>query len=160
MAAFALVPGSAGAAVGDYSCDIDSLTVQNELDNGGSGTFTATGSGQCWTSDPTQKVATQFSASGTYRAQKCSLISIVQPSYLVLTGTLTITPSGLPSGSTGMTISTADVVTANGSVGTIKLASGQTGPVQVDYASPVLGVIARCGGDPFSPEYSGKFLAT
>jgi hypothetical protein len=32
--------------------------------------------------------------------------------------------------------------------------------VQVDYASPVLGVIARCGGDPFSPEYSGKFLAT
>ncbi|HEX8053026.1 MAG TPA: hypothetical protein VF517_08530 [Thermoleophilaceae bacterium] len=160
MAAFALVPGSAGAAVGDYSCDIASLQVQNEFDNGSSGTFTATGSGQCWTSDPTKKVATQFSASGTYRAQKCSLISVTQPSYLVLNGTLTITPSGQTAGSTGMTISTADVVTANHSAGTITLASGQTGPVQVDYASPVLGVIARCGGDPFSPEYSGTFLAT
>jgi hypothetical protein len=160
VAAFALVPASAGAAVGDYSCDIESLQVQNEFDNGSSGTFTATGNGQCWTGDPTQKVATQFSASGTYRAQKCSLISVVQPSYLVLNGTLTITPSGLPAGSTGVTISTADVVTSNKSVGTITLASGQTGPVQVSYASPVLGVIARCGGDPFSPEYSGTFLAT
>ena len=96
---------------------------------------------------------------GTYRAQKCSLISVAQPSYLVLTGTLTLTPSGGSAASTGVRISTSDVATSNNSVGTITLDSGQTGPVQVDYASPVLGVIARCGGDPFSPVYSGTFLA-
>ena len=70
----------AGAAVGDLSCDIESLAVQNELDNGGTGTFTATGSAQCWADDPTVKVPTQLSAGGTYRAQKCSLISVAQPS--------------------------------------------------------------------------------
>jgi hypothetical protein len=161
---FAAVPaGASAASIGDYSCDIESLTVQNELDNGGSGSFTATGSAQCWTDDPTQKFSAQLTASGTYRAQKCSLISVAQPSYLRLTGSLTITPdpaSGQPAGTTGVTISTADLGTSNRSVGTITLDSGQTGPVQVSYANPVLGVIARCGGDPFSPVYSGTFLAS
>ena len=137
--------------------------MQNELDNGGSGTFTATGSAQCWADDPTVKVPTQLSASGTYRAQKCSLISVAQPSYLRLSGSITVTPqsgSGLTGGTTGVEISTADLGTSNRSVGSITLASGQSGPVQVSYASPVLGVIARCGGDPFSPIYKGTFLAT
>ena len=157
--AVACLPAQAGAVeVREYNCDIESLAVQNELDNGSSGSFTASGGGQCWTDQPEVKVATQFSASGSYRAQKCSLISVAQPSYLVLTGTLTIAPSGQPAVSTGVTISTADLGTSNNSAGTIRLDSGQTGPVQVSYASPLLGFVARCGGDPFSPEYSGTFV--
>ena len=160
---FAAVPaGASAASIADYSCDIESLTVQNELDNGGSGPFTATGTAQCWTDDPTQTFSAQLSASGTYRAQKCSLISVAQPSYLRLTGSLTITPdpaSGQPAGTTGVTISTADVATSNTGAGTISLASGQLGYVTVKYANPVLGVIERCGGDPFSPRYRGTFTA-
>jgi hypothetical protein len=148
---------SADPAAGDYSCDIAALTVQNELMNGQSGSFTAVGQGECWTGAAGAKVATQFSANGAYRAQKCSLISIAQPSYLTLNGTLTIAPSGASAVSTGVTISTADVATANTGAGTISLASGQVGAVTVKYANPVLGVIARCGGDPFSPSYSGTF---
>ncbi|HEX8744429.1 MAG TPA: hypothetical protein VF712_14970 [Thermoleophilaceae bacterium] len=152
-------PASAAPSVGDYSCEIASLSVQDEFLNGSSGPFSAGGSGSCWTDDPNQKVATQFSASGTYRAQKCSLISVAQPSYLTLTGTLTLAPSGASAVSTGVTITTADVATSNSSAGTITLGSGQTGPVTVRYANPVLGVIERCGGDPFRPTYSGRFLA-
>jgi hypothetical protein len=152
-------PASADPAAGDYSCDISALTVQNELMNGESGSFTAAGAGECSTSVGGAKAATQFSMSGTYRAQKCSLISVAQPSYLTLTGTLTIAPSGASAVSTGATISTADLATSNTGVGTISLASGQLGHVTVKYGSPVLGVIERCGGDPFSPRYSGTFTA-
>jgi hypothetical protein len=152
-------PASADPAAGDYSCDIAALTVQNELMNGQSGSFTASGAGECWTGTTGAKVATQFSASGTYRAQKCSLISVAQPGYLTLNGTLTIAPSGASPVSTGVTISTADVATSNTGAGTISLASGQTGYVTVKYGSPVLGVIERCGGDPFRPTYKGTFTA-
>lgn len=160
-AAILAVPASASAdpAAGDYSCDIAALNVQNELMNGQSGSFTAAGGGECWTDDAGAKVATEFSASGTYRAQKCSLISVAQPGYLTLNGTLTIAPSGSAAVSTGVTISTADVATSNTGAGTISLASGQTGHVTVKYANPVLGVIERCGGDPFRPMYTGTFAA-
>lgn len=159
VALVAMVPGTAGAApVGDYSCDIASLTVQEELYDGQSGPFTASGSGECWTDDRNQRVAAQFSASGNYRAQNCSLISVAQPSYLTLDGTLTITPAGSPAVSAGVGITTADVATSNTSGGTIALTSGQVGAVTVKYARPVLGVIERCGGDPFRPSYSGSFL--
>ena len=159
MAALFVVPSSASAApIEDYSCDIASLRVNEELDNGKSGSFTASGSGECWTGDPQQKTAATFSASGSWVAQKCSLISIAQPSYLTLSGTLTITPSGGSAVSTAVIIKTADVGTANTGPGTISLGSGQTGPVIAKYTSYLLGFVARCGGDGFSPVYSGKFL--
>ena len=160
-AAVVAVPGSASAApsVGDYSCDIASLAVQNDLMDADSGPFTASGSGECWTDDVNQKTAVSFGASGTYVAQNCSLISVAQPSYLTLTGTLTITPAGGSAVSTGVTIRTADVATSNNSAGTISLASGQTGYVRVKYKNPVLGVIERCARDPFRPTYTGTFLA-
>ncbi len=150
-------PASA-ASVGDYSCDIATLRVNEELDNGKSGSFTASGSGECWTGDPQQKTATSFSASGSWVAQKCSLISVAQPSYLTLSGTLTITPSGGSAASTSVIIKTADVGTANTGPGTISLGSGQSGYVIAKYTSYLLGFVARCGGDGFSPVYSGTFL--
>jgi hypothetical protein len=160
VAAFAVVPAQAGAApVQDYSCDIASLQVNEEFDNGSSGPFTASGTGECWTDDPQQKVSTTFSASGTYVAKKCNLISGVIPAYLTLSGNLTITPSGSSSMSTTVIIKTSDIVTANSSVGTISLGSGQDGAVTVDYDTSVLGFVARCGGNGFSPDYSGSFLA-
>ncbi|HEX8743526.1 MAG TPA: hypothetical protein VF712_10355 [Thermoleophilaceae bacterium] len=156
--AFAAVPASAGAAgVGDYSCDL-SLSVSTPMDNGSSGSFSASGPGECWLANPTVRVPTQFSASGTYRAQRCSLISIAQPSYLTLTGTLTFTPSGGSSLSTSVTIKTADVATSNSGAGTITLGSGQQGPITVDYDSGALGFVARCGGGDFQPEYDGTFV--
>jgi hypothetical protein len=160
-AALAVVPAQANAApVEDYSCDITSLTVQEEFQTGKSGPFTATGSGSCWTDDPNQKVSTQLSASGTYQALRCGLRDPAQPAYLTLTGTLTLTPSGSSSVSTGVTITTADVATVNESAGTIALDSGQAGYVKVDYGVPVFGVIMRChGADEFSPSYTGTFLA-
>lgn len=160
-AVLAGVPAQASAApVEDYSCDIASLTVKEELQTGSSGPFTATGTGSCWTDDPRQTVSTQLSASGTYRALRCGLQDPAQPSYLTLTGTLTLTPSGSSSVSTGVTITTADVATVNESAGTISLDSGQAGYVTVDYGVPVFGVIMRCHGkDEFSPRYTGKFVA-
>jgi len=159
-ALFVIAPGSAGAAtIGDYSCDIASLQVNEEFDNGGSGPFTASGSGECWTGNPQQKVSTTFSASGTYVAKKCNLITGVIPAYLTLSGNLTITPQGSSAMSTTAIIKTADIATANSSVGTISLGSGQEGAVTVDYDTSVLGFVARCGGNGFSPDYSGKFLA-
>jgi hypothetical protein len=152
-------PASAAADPPDYSCDIG-LSVANELYNNSSGTFDAAGAGECWLDDPTDRVQTQFSASGSYVAQRCSLISVVQPSYLTLTGTLTITPaaaSGLPAATTGVTITTADVATLNTGAGTISLGSGQLGYVRVKYDNPVLGTIARCGGNRFRPVYNGTF---
>jgi hypothetical protein len=90
-ATLAAVPAQASAApVEDYSCEIASLAVHEELQTGNSGPFTATGSGSCWTDDPNQKVSTQLSASGTYRALRCGLTDPAQPSYLTLTGTLKI----------------------------------------------------------------------
>ncbi|HEX8743510.1 MAG TPA: hypothetical protein VF712_10275 [Thermoleophilaceae bacterium] len=161
-AAFTVVPARASAApVEDYSCDITSLTVHEELQTNRSGPFTASGSANCWTGDAGQKVSTQLSASGTYRALRCGLLDPAQPSYLTLTGTLTLTPSGSSSVSTGVTITTSDVATVNDSAGTISLESGQAGYVKVDYGVPVFGVIMRChGADPFSPSYTGTFLAS
>ncbi|MDQ3935871.1 MAG: hypothetical protein M3340_14705 [Actinomycetota bacterium] len=155
----AIVPAPASAApIGDYSCDITTLRVNEELDNGSSGPFTAAGSAECWTGDVNQKVTTALSASGTYRAQKCHLINPVIPSYLTLTGTITLTPSGDSAVSTGVTITTADVGTASTGPGTISLGSGQTGYVTARYTNYLLGFVARCGGDGFSPVYSGTFL--
>ena len=162
LAAVAPATASAAPTVGDYSCDFD-LSVQTEVYNNSSGPFTAAGTAECWVDDPTQRVPAQLSASGTYTAQKCSLLSVAQPSYLTLRGSLTITPaagSGWPSGTTGMTITTADVANVDTSAGTIALDSGQSGPVTVQYDKPVLGTIQRCGGgNRFRPQYSGTFLA-
>jgi hypothetical protein len=157
----AIGPAQASAApVEDYSCEIASLSVHEELQTGKTGPFTASGSGSCWTDNPDQKVGTQFSASGTYQALQCGLGHPAQPGYLTLSGTLTLTPSGSSAVSTGVTITTADVATVNESAGTISLESGQVGAVTVDYGVPVFGVIMRCHGkDEFSPRYTGRFLA-
>ena len=156
-AAIAIVPGSASAAsIADYSCDMD-LTVTTPMDNGSSGSFSASGTGQCALGDPTKTVPTTFSVSGTYRAQRCSLISVAQPSYLNLSGTLTMTPQGSGAMSTSVNISTYDIATMNGAHGTINLGSGQTGITSVSYDSGALGFVARCGGGDFFPEYDASF---
>jgi hypothetical protein len=156
---FAAVPASASAAptAGDWSCDID-LTVSTVTDNNDSGPLSASGSGACWIGNsPATRIPTQFSLSGSYRTKRCTLISGVIKDYMVVNGTLTMSPAGNPTVSAYTTISTYDLATANGSYGTIMLATGQTGTVSVNYDRGVSGFVARCGGGDFFPEYSGTF---
>lgn len=156
VAAVAPAPASAAPTAGDWSCDID-LTVTTVVDNNSSGPLSASGSGACWLADPVARVPTSFSVSGSYRTQRCSLISGVLTSYMNVNGTLTMSPAGNPTVSTTVSISTADLATLNGSYGTIFLGTGQRGTVSVNYDRGVSGFVARCGGGDFFPKYSGTF---